>query len=336
MLPIPMISKVRKSAESIYFGFFSPSNSVIKVDEDANILYSLSPRNDSNSTRNNIQVDNIDDLYLLFDDTGSNQKINKYDDTNLLSSFTVTDGGVGPINTTYISLDNNNNYYVAGRKISSNNTIFKKYTVTNTLLFNIEITHSTATNQRKIINDKLGNVYITGDLSDNITTRKFNSSGTLLWSVSHGAATNSIAVDLNNNVYIAGSVTGFISTRKYDELGTLLWSVNDGQTVNDICVDANGNLYTGFSTNNNLNTRKYDTNGNIIWEKDSGASVRAISVDKVGNVYISNLTTPRSVKKYNSSGDLIWSVDVSSLIATATPDLRSIDTFPPNRGAFLS
>jgi sugar lactone lactonase YvrE len=219
--------------------------------------------------------------------------------------------------------------------------IFRKYNLSNNLIFDLNIGRGF---QRQITTDTTGNIYMTGDLRDNRTTRKFNSSGVLQWSVSYGSDTKALAVDLNNNVYVVGNRSNInITTRKYNSNGNLVWSIDYGGSQligpNAVEVDSLGNVYVGGPGDTGgleITTRKYDTDGNLIWERDGIVSVRSLAVDKEGNVYTANKVSTGDIRKYNVNGDLIWTFDPSNFVGGSTADFRSIDTFPPNKGAFLS
>jgi hypothetical protein len=79
-------------------------------------------------------------------------------------------------------------------------------------------------------------IYTGGTIVSNITTRKYDSSGNLIWSVNHGDTVFGIAVDKNGNVYTGGDRASHLTTRKYDSSGNLIWSVNHGFTVRSVAV----------------------------------------------------------------------------------------------------
>ena len=98
-----------------------------------------------------------------------------------------------------------------------------------------------------------GNVYIGGQRnSGNITTRKYSSDGTLLWSAdngSHGPSWHQgvlgIHIDSSENVYTVGGPM----LRKYNANGTLLWSFDHGTMAGNpallrcVTTDSAGNVY---------------------------------------------------------------------------------------------
>ena len=95
---------------------------------------------------------------------------------------------------------------------------------------------SSGNSARGVAVDSNNNIITGGGLIGNLTTRKYDSDGNLIWSRNHGAQVFGVAVDGNNNIITGGSVVGNLTTRKYDSDGTLLWSVNHNQTVFGIAV----------------------------------------------------------------------------------------------------
>jgi hypothetical protein len=161
--------------------------------------------------------------------------------------------------------------------------------------------------------DKNGNVLAAGGTVNTVTTRKYNSSGTLLWSVNHGEGVIDITTDSSGNVYTGGVVSALggvnRTTRKYNSSGVLQWSVNHGVNVNAIAVDSSGNVYTGGGVTGNLTTRKYNSSGSLIWSRNHIRSVNGIAVDAVGNVFTVGQRTDTliGIRKYSTSGTLLWS-----------------------------
>jgi hypothetical protein len=90
MLPIPLISKNLIIDDSIYIGFFSFTNQIIKLNSEGDVIYTLSPRTDGSAARNTVLCDTNDKTYVLFEDTGNNIKLNTYIGTTEVSTFTIT------------------------------------------------------------------------------------------------------------------------------------------------------------------------------------------------------------------------------------------------------
>lgn len=165
---------------------------------------------------------------------------------------------------------------------------------------------------RCVVSDSDGNVYTGGDVSSSITTRKYNSAGTLQWSANHGAAVRAIAVDSSGNVATGGDVASSNTTRKYDSDGTLLWSVNHGDSVRAVCFDSSGNLYTAGDFVSSVTVRKYNSAGTVQWSRNYGvgAQQNAIAVDGSNNIYVGGgRASSATTRKYNSSGTLQWAKD---------------------------
>jgi hypothetical protein len=115
--------------------------------------------------------------------------------------------------------------------------------------------------------DPAGNIYITGAISFDFGTLKYNSDGVQQWIQRYDFngnfdAANSLAIDGSGNVYVTG-VSGAApsessndyATLKYNTSGVQQWvmrfnsSASDWDEANSIGVDGAGNVYvTGFST----------------------------------------------------------------------------------------
>jgi len=212
----------------------------------------------------------------------------------------------------------------------------RKYDSNGTLLWSAAhgISGRVSSTVNAIAVDVSGNVYTGGNrlanqTPNNLTTRKYDSNGTLLWSLDHGAAVFCIAADGSGNVYTGGvQVSGPVTTRKYDTNGTLLLSLDHGGEVRGITLDESGNIYTvGGSA---FTTKKYDSSGTLIWSVNHGAFVRSVAVDGIGNVYTGgDRTVPQpsaglTTRKYDSNGTLIWSVDHGVQVYGITTQLEPV------------
>jgi hypothetical protein len=172
---------------------------------------------------------------------------------------------------------------------------------------------------RKIILDKLGNVYVTGDEWDTggsrsiLLTCKFNNSGVQQWVSNYGgqagseSISRSIEVDEAGNAYITGytsfnggSINNDYITIKYNSSGIQQWVLNyNGPSNNrdeayDLALDDSTNIYvTGFTSdafgNDSVTTIKYTSNGIQKWVVRYPGSGTALEMDGQRNLYIAGL-----------------------------------------------
>lgn len=156
--------------------------------------------------------------------------------------------------------------------------------------------------------DSTDNFYITGsdNYPNNTILKKFNSSGTLQWSLTHSGAfgsgdtTGCLTIDSSDNIFVAGPVVGTVSVKKYNTSGTVLSSYSTGNSTLSICSDVN---YVYFLSESTLRR----TNFNFGSASTISGLSRAywVDVDNSGNIYIS--CTHSHLIKYNSSLVLQWS-----------------------------
>jgi hypothetical protein len=181
--------------------------------------------------------------------------------------------------------------------------------------------------------DTLGNVYVSGfttgslgaplDGAGDTFLRKFNSSGSTVWTQQFGTAASEISTgvstDLLGNAYITGWTRGDLGgvnagmddafLIKYDPLGNRLWTRQIGTSgvdqSNGVSADGLGNIYIAGTTDGSLAgtsaggndafVAKYDAIGNLLWSRQLGTSGgefgNSVSADGLGNVYVAGATT---------------------------------------------
>ncbi|HAQ19859.1 MAG TPA: hypothetical protein DCR40_11585 [Prolixibacteraceae bacterium] len=284
-------------------------------------------------------------------------KYNSLGDTIWIRSYIGPGSGHNWTNPTSIFVDDSGYVYVAGtsEKSSSLHGLNQDYTILKYSPSGVQewvARHNGPGDDADWVNsmavDSLGNVYVTGsagggstgssDSYQDITTIKYNTSGTLLWKKTYiGPGTSSdegsmITLDNHRNVYVTGTSYNDIVTIKYANDGTELWKkfYNGPESSTDqgtaITVDRKHNVYvTGrsyYSPTNGFDiiTIKYDSIGTKLWEKNFNGSAsgsdasQKIILDTDGNIYVlgttMNTTTSDDYQliKYNPAGTLLWEI----------------------------
>lgn len=196
-----------------------------------------------------------------------------------------------------------------------------------------------------IITDTTGNIYVTGmdwmsGQNQNYSTIKYNSSGTLMWTMSYDGtlgngwdAAHSITVDGTGNVYVTGESEGNGTgkdyvTIKYKLYGDTCWtrryngSGNGDDCARSIRVDCFENVYVtgesqGSGTGKDLLTIKYNSEGDTCWTRRYNGAANnndkgfALQVTPSGDaIYVTGQSYEDYFDcitiKYDSSGDTCW------------------------------
>ncbi len=220
--------------------------------------------------------------------------------------------------------------------------LIQKYTSAGDVLWTRQFGTSGGDDGADVIVDPGGYVYVagykgsTGDAYPGQTNmggtdayvRKFEPSGTVIWTRQFGTASNdsisAISADSDGNICVAGVTAGAfpgqtntgladVFVRKCDPDGNIVWTRQFGTTGSDgaagICVNAEGEIYVaGYVAGalpgqadagiNDAYIRKYDADGNEIWTRQfhgtaSYASERAdggMGLDRYGNIYVAGKT----------------------------------------------
>jgi hypothetical protein len=268
--------------------------------------------------------------------------------------------GSADIRRLSIVVDDKANVYVATKtlgqvcsqlNIIDNDFVTLKYDTFGSLLWNVTYDYL-GCNQvlsgdipRALAVDKLGNVYVTGMNSTNISpwyptdlvTMKYDSFGNQLWVAryQYGDAGDiqALTVDDAGNVYVTGQSLApggaypDALTIKYDALGNQLWAARipnaQGYAIN---IDHFGNSHiigTEYVNGNayNMIAVKYDSFGNQVWKTTyvNAISDYSIAVDYLGNVYISGISTldysTNVTIKYDPDGNQLWVAKHTNLYA---------------------
>jgi hypothetical protein len=245
-------------------------NTLRKIDKTGQVISTISPGGGIRG----VAVDAIGDIYVgTLQDSPNLRKYN--------SSGTLL-WSVNPANgVNRIAISSQNEVYISCAGIGK----LEKIDPSN----GSSIWTKTGFNPWSVFIDNSDNVY---SFSTDNLLRKYDPSGTLLWSFDHGASElgfNGIAVDSLNNVYV-GSIRNnniastFASFRKLDTNGNLIWSRDTGAAVAALTIYEDF-LYVstqGATTADVGNIRKYDLDGTLIWTTnlDDARACRRIAVDK--------------------------------------------------------
>ncbi|TKJ41267.1 hypothetical protein CEE37_06260 [candidate division LCP-89 bacterium B3_LCP] len=193
--------------------------------------------------------------------------------------------------------------------------------------------------------DDAGNIYLTGysvglDTGSDITTIKYNPSGTSIWTANYHGQGNgddfgkALSLDDSGNVYVTGysfgDGTGYdYVTIKYNNDGEEQWVASYNGTGNDydeavaIAIDADYNvIVTGYSEGlwvyEDYTTVKYDAQGGELWvARYDGPSnwtdiAKSLVLDQNGNIYVTGYSYVQfseydyTTIKYSSSGSQEW------------------------------
>lgn len=225
---------------------------------------------------------------------------------------------------------------------SSGNLQFKKFFNTGTYRLN------------GLAVDSSGNFYLHGNGNNNynLTTSKFNSSGTFQWNSNIFTNTGNdawgISVDSSGNTYAAiednpGASYYAAAIVKRDISGAVIWA-NKLYVASYYCgaygtaVDSAGNSYVcGYARQGATNRydallAQYDLSGVLQWQRvlynTNGATATGVAVDSSNNVYVSGRSngssnSPAFIAKYNSSGTIQWQRTI--LVFTMESTYLSVD-----------
>ncbi|NOS86067.1 MAG: T9SS type A sorting domain-containing protein [Ignavibacteria bacterium] len=211
----------------------------------------------------------------------------------------------------------------------SNNSLIRYYLIVNFLLFSAVCIYAQPTEQwvnrynspsnsadfvKSMTVDNSGNIIVTGNAGNTITTIKYSPAGAELWVKTHSAGTNNtvydIVTDNSGNIIITGEENqGSFNmlTIKYDPAGNVLWlqRYNGPSNMGDfsrktVCDVANNIFITGFSetsaATNDLVTIKYNPSGILQWVNNFGVSVPDIFDMKLDpttrNIYVCGALSP--------------------------------------------
>lgn len=237
-------------------------------------------------------------------------------DGNLVWQRLLSIPGNTTISCTGLAVDSAGNSYVGGYIQNNNTAILIKYGTNGTLVWQNITAPSSGYTITSVALDASGNIYASGLTNGTqLTTFKFNSSGTIQWVRNlNGGYASSIAVDASANVYTLGwsntiSNVGIILA-KYDTNGALQWQKRLGSSNNDrstrVCLDTSGNPYVlGYIGTGNFPyiVARYNPSGTLQWQNTldtGGPGNGGIAIDAVGNVVVCTHAKPSGASGTNT------------------------------------
>lgn len=155
--------------------------------------------------------------------------------------------------------------------------------------------------------DNFGNIYTA---TSNNRIRKFDSNGTLIWSIQqHSSGIRCMRINHNGHIVSGGND---FSIRETLPDGTIGWSISSAHSnwVNSLAIDNDGNIVSGGQEGH---VAKINNQGHMLWkQEDATGSIRAVSVDSTGNIFSGS--ADNFLRKYNSDGDIQGQVNTGSFV----------------------
>jgi hypothetical protein len=260
----------------------------------------------SGATVGNLGGTNAGDFDIFvrkFDTAGSTVWTRQLGTSTTDRSFGIAADKLGNVFFSGTTLGN-----LAGTNAGGSDVVLGKYNAAGTLQWTRQLGTAVTDLSNQIAADGLGNVYVSGYTSGNLSGTsagqddailiKYDAVGNQVWIKQFGTAANdyarSVWADIAGNIYVAGNSNGNlggpntgdydVTLTKFNSSGTQIWTRLFGTVAtdygNDVAVDYLGNVYvSGLSTGSLQGTnaggfdaivRKYDASGNHIWTKQFG------------------------------------------------------------------
>ncbi|RYE15166.1 MAG: hypothetical protein EOP51_27175, partial [Sphingobacteriales bacterium] len=262
-----------------------------------------------------------------------------------------------------IKTEPSGNVYVAGTTTTttSSDVILTKYSAAGAVLWSIQYDGGYHLKDVVIAMtvDAAGNVYLTGTTVNNtmysdtyIITRKYSSTGSLIWSATYGlrefnSSPTDIAVDGSGNAYVVG-YKGIppVNERyplilKFNASGVLEWEQSVGTTPflqhAGVVQDNSGNIYVAgleptnpIYGSNSFTTFKFNATGTLLWQRSYSVpnrqvQVKAIKLDINGDILVAGIsggsgffgyTYGIAYVKYSPAGTQLLAASIADVGAT--------------------
>jgi uncharacterized delta-60 repeat protein len=274
-----------------------------------------------------LAIDPADNVYVAGSSgsqEGSRMALAKYNSAGTKLWETVHDSVSNRFESVAaMALDAAGNIYLTGNADTTNanpDMVTVKFSPSGAQLWSVRygLTDLSTDSATDIQVDPAGAIYVFGtsvDTSVKLTTLKYDSDGTVLWTRLHDAGTSgwsvSMKIDAAGDIIVSGAALDAddevdLATFKYHGDGSLVWMAQFSAYQNSfdypyaLALDPVGNIYiavasslpdeqnTGLSV---FSTVKYDTNGNELWVtsriEPAGSGGRdSLVVDSGGNSYV--------------------------------------------------
>lgn len=254
-------------------------------------------------------------------------------------------GGINDDFCTAITIDTNDNIYLAGYSnsfSSTNNLCVVKFDKNGEQVANLTWGGTDNDYSEEIILDESQSIYLAGHTKsfgaegDDALLVKFNNSFEYQWHQLWGGNDDdngySIDIDDSMNIYLAGSTESFGTQQtemfiaRYNDLGQLQWNTTwgtpDGDYAKDIKVSQNSLYLAGYicsfsATGDDACLVKLDSSGNLIWyDRWGGAGNefhQRLAIGPSNSLYVTGHTTSYGeglydmyLIKYDDNGNQIW------------------------------
>jgi hypothetical protein len=315
---------------------------------------------------------------------GADAYLSKYDPAgDLLWSRQF--GTTGMDHARGVSVDRLGNVFVAGHSWGNlggtnagrEDAFVSKFSTDGDLIWSALTGTSTADYAYGVAADGFGNVYIAGKSDGSLATpnagaddaflRKFDSSGTLVWTEQFGTSENdrllAVVTDAAGNAFVGGDSWGDLLEdnagirdmifAKYSPAGERLWGeqlgTNDDDGAYQLAMGSDGGLYFAGSSEEKMGAvhagwrdavvGKFSNGGELLWIEQIGTSEwdqsGGVAVDGLGNVVLAGRTDGSLAATSNGGPDVfvarIVQVPEPATIVLATSGLFALLTLARRR-----
>jgi hypothetical protein len=289
-----------------------------------------------------VAVDAEGNVYTTGEVAPDGKTTRKYNSSGVLQWSIAAD--FYDVYTYAIAVDSSGNVYVGGEQSETDLKDIRKYNSSGALQWSISLTDDTIYDPETywvgsyyLAVDSEDNIYVTGEIYsavDNIFVRKFNSSGTFLWTAlgTFPYHPGAVAIDTAGYVYVDGvrANPSAYSLYKYTTGGASTWSVPVTAGITGLAIDVNSNVYASGHIGVAKTLTKYNSSGSVVWDLTQDETEWDVAVDFDGYAYTAGKRGASlvTVRKYNSSGVVQWEKDHGADVYTIATNAYTIEEEP--------